>query len=313
MLRVAFAGTSEFAAIALAAIAEAQFTVPIVLTQPDRPAGRGLASQPSPVKRLAVGCGFPIFQPAALSTADVLPTLRAAAADVMVVAAYGHILPLAVLEIPRRGCINIHGSLLPRWRGAAPIQRALLAGDRETGITIIRMDEGMDTGPILAREGVVIGPQETSGTLHGRLAALGASMVVGVLRRLEANGIEAREQPVEGATHARKITKGEAAIDWTRDARELDRVVRAFDPSPGAFARLRGLTLKVWRAVPEIAAAGEPGRVLRVDANGILVACGHGALRLVELQKPGGRRLSARDFLAGFPIRAGDRFDASSD
>jgi methionyl-tRNA formyltransferase len=309
-MRIVFAGTPEFAVPALIAVAAAQ-QVARVLTQPDRPAGRGLTATASPVKQAAARLGLPVLQPATLKAPDVQAELRALAPDALVVAAYGLILPQAVLDIPRLGGINIHASLLPRWRGAAPIQRALLAGDRETGISIMRMEAGLDTGPVLLREAVAIGPDDTAGTLHDRLAALGAQLVVAALDGLARGTIAATPQPAEGATYAVKLAKHEARIDWTRPAAELERQVRAFNPFPGATARLRGTEIKIWRAaVAE--AAGEPGVVLALDSAAIVVACGCGALRLEALQRAGGKRLPAREFLRGFALAAGERFEPAA-
>lgn len=311
-MRVAFAGTPEFAATALDAMLRAGFTVPLVLTQPDRAAGRGMALQPSPVKRLALQHDLEVHQPASLRDEAGRRPLAAAASDVLVVAAYGLILPQAVLDIPARGCINIHASLLPRWRGAAPIQRALLAGDRETGVTIMQMDAGLDSGPILLAQPLAIAADDTAGTLHDQLAALGAELIVSALRRLEAGTLPATPQPELGATYAAKIAKAEAVLDWRRPAQELERAVRAFDPFPGAIAMLQSTAVKIWRArVAE--ASGEPGTVLRSDAQGVLVACGDAALYLTELQKPGGKRLAAGEFLRGFPLPTGSRFQWAGD
>ncbi|KON81613.1 methionyl-tRNA formyltransferase [Azoarcus sp. PA01] len=310
-LRVAFAGTPEFAAAALEAIIAAGFEVPLVLTQPDRPAGRGMKLSPSPVKQLALAHGIAVDQPASLRGEAQRAALAACAPDVLVVAAYGLILPRAVLDLPRLGCLNIHASLLPRWRGAAPIHRAIEAGDTETGITIMQMDEGLDTGPMLMTHAVPIGAADTTGTLHDRLAALGAQMIVDALRRLPSGALVATPQPADGATYAGKIGKAEAVIDWQRDASSVARAVRAFNPFPGAVASLRQVPLKIWSAEP-VAGHGEPGTVLAADADGIVVACATQAVRLVQLQKPGSRRLAAGEFLRGFPVTAGERFDAAA-
>lgn len=308
-MRVAFAGTPEFAAIALEAILAAGFDVPLVLTQPDRPAGRGMVLQPSPVKKLAEAHGLPVFQPLTLKDADAQARVAAAGADVMVVAAYGLILPQAVLDLPRRGCINIHASLLPRWRGAAPIHRAILAGDGETGVCIMQMEAGLDTGPVLARAALPIAGDDNASRLHDKLAALGARLAVETLRRLASGPLPAEPQPEAGVTYAAKLAKSEAPLDFNRPASDLQRQVRAFDPFPGSNAELAGALLKVWDArVVEMAEAGIPGTVLSAGKDGILVACGEGALLLTELQKPGGKRLPAEQFLAGFRIAAGDRF-----
>jgi len=304
-MRVIFAGTPEFAAHALRAIIAAGHAVPLVLTQPDRPAGRGMALQPSPVKRLAEASGIEVFQPPTLKEAAAQERIAAVGADVMVVAAYGLIVPQVVLAMPRFGCINIHASLLPRWRGAAPIQRALLAGDHETGVCIMQMEAGLDTGPVLLRAACPIGAADNAATLHDRLAERGAQLIVEALSRLP---LPMEPQPMAGVTYAHKIEKAEALIDWSQDAQELARHIRAFNPFPGAQARFDGQTVKLWQAVP-VAGAGEKGRILSVDRSSIVIACGSGALAVSELQKAGGRRLPVREFLAGHPLKAGDHFD----
>ncbi|MHA6847619.1 methionyl-tRNA formyltransferase [Ralstonia syzygii] len=319
-LRVAFAGTPEFAQIALAAIHQAGLPVVAVLSQPDRPAGRGMHLQASPVKQYAVSHGLgPILQPPSLRRTGKYPQEAAAAIealsaqrpDVMVVAAYGLILPQEVLDLPRFGCINIHASLLPRWRGAAPIHRAIEAGDAETGITLMQMDAGLDTGDMIAMEHVPIGLTDTTGTLHDTLAALGGRMVVEALARLaQHGGLPATPQPAEGVTYAEKIAKEEAALDWSRQSAALLRQVHAFNPFPGASAELDGVALKFWQAeaLPDRPTDVQPGTVLAADADGVVIACGAGALRVTQLQKPGGKRLPAREFLQGLPIRSGQRF-----
>jgi methionyl-tRNA formyltransferase len=304
-MRLIFAGTPEFAAQALQAIIEAGHEVPLVLTQPDRPAGRGMSLQLSPVKKLALEHGIEVFQPLSLKDAEAQARVAAVQADVMVVAAYGLILPQAVLDLPRLGCLNIHASLLPRWRGAAPIQRALLAGDAETGVCIMQMEAGLDTGPVLLRGAFAIAPSDTTATLHDRLAILGAELVVEALGKLP---LPAEPQAVEGVTYAHKIEKAEALIDWTKGAAELDRHIRAFNPFPGAQALFGGQTVKLWRAEP-LAGQGECGRILSVDRQAVVVACGEGALAISELQKAGGKRLPVQQFLAGHPLQIGDRFD----
>ena len=306
-MKVAFAGTPEFAAAALEAILAAGFDVPLVLTQPDRPAGRGMQLQPSPVKRVALAAGIPVHQPEKLRTPEQQAPLAAVQADVLVVAAYGIILPQAVLDLPRHGCLNIHASLLPRWRGAAPIHRAIQAGDAATGITIMQMDAGLDTGPMLLSRAEAIHADDTTGSLHDRLAQLGADMIVEALRALP-GGLTATPQPADGVTYAAKIGKAEASIDWNRPAVELERAIRAFNPFPGAVATLQQTPVKLWRA-RAIDAAGTPGEVLLAEGAGVIVACGEGALCITELQKPGGKRLPAADFLRGMPIAAGSRFD----
>jgi methionyl-tRNA formyltransferase len=301
-LRVAYAGTPEFARVALQAILDAGFPVPLVLTQPDRPAGRGMKLQPSAVKQLALEHGIPVAQPRSLRLDGKYPeeaaaareTLLAARADVMVVAAYGLILPRWVLELPPRGCLNIHGSLLPRWRGAAPIQRAVEAGDARTGIAIMQMDEGLDTGDTLLVQALDIAPDETSATLHDRLAALGASAIVQALRGLDQ--LPREPQPAEGVCYAHKIEKAEGAIDWALPAAVLERRVRAFDPFPGMSFNLDGQAVKLWRAALRPELSGAPGTVLRADGQEVVIACGEGALSLLELQRPGGKRLPVRAF-----------------
>ncbi len=307
-MRVVFAGTPDFAALALQAILTAGHEVRLALTQPDRPAGRGMSLQPSAVKRLAVERGIEVFQPLTLKDAAAQARIAAERPDVMVVAAYGLLLPQAVLDIPRFGCINIHASLLPRWRGAAPVQRALLAGDRETGVCIMQMEPGLDTGPVLLWGTCAIESGDTSATLHDRLADLGARLVIEALAGLP---MPATAQAAEGVTYAVKLGKAEALIDWSKSAEDLDRHIRAFNPFPGAQARLHGQTVKLWHAVP-VAGSGEMGRILSVDRDSILVACGEGALAVSELQKAGGKRLMVREFLAGHALRAGDRFDVAA-
>jgi methionyl-tRNA formyltransferase len=309
-LRVGFAGTPPFAATALAAIIESGYPLALVLTQPDRAQGRGLKLAPSAVKALAVERGLNVDQPAALNGA--LAAL-AVPIDVLVVAAYGLILPQRVLDWPRYGALNIHASLLPRWRGAAPIQRALLAGDKETGISIMRMDAGLDTGPVIARVRVPIAARDTAGTLTARLAASGAAAIVQTLARLQATGALAAEpQDAATASYASKIGRADAAIRWNDDAVFIERQVRACNPSPGAFATLAGTTIKVWAAEVASGSFGAAGTVALADATGILVACGRGTLLIRELQRAGGKRLHAGAFLAGHPVAAGTSFDGVS-
>ncbi len=311
-MRVVFAGTPEFAAQALAAILADGNEVVLVLTQPDRPAGRGMSLQASPVKQLALQHGLPVHQPSSLKSEDACQPIIEARPDVMVVAAYGLILPQAALDIPRLGCLNIHASLLPRWRGAAPIQRAILAGDAKTGVTIMRMEAGLDSGPMLLKESLPIADTETAGTLHDKLAALGARLIVEALPKLERGELPGDIQPEEGVTYAAKLEKAEAALDWRRPALLLDRAVRAFNPFPGATAQMDGQIIKIWR-VAAVPGTGEPGTVLAAGADGIVVACGEGALCLTELQKAGGKRLPAADFLRGFALKPGQRFALAAD
>jgi len=309
-MRIIFAGTPEFAAAALAALIKAGHEVALVLTQPDRPAGRGMKLAASPVKQLALQHGLTVLQPSTLKDAGIQAQLAAFNAEVMVVAAYGLLLPPAVLAIPRFGCLNIHASLLPRWRGAAPIQRALLAGDPETGITIMQMDPGLDTGAMLMRLPLPIADDDTTQTLHDKLAVLGASTIVSALRQLDQGLLVAEPQDERGATYAAKLSKAEGLIDWHKSAGELARAVRAFNPFPVAQARFGGETWRVWQARAVNQNNSRPGEILQADKDGILVACGAGALRLTEVQKAGGKRLPAASFLAGNPVKPGDRFDA---
>ena len=305
-MKIVFAGTPEFAAAALSAILAAGHQVALVLTQPDRPAGRGMKLAASAVKELALQHGLPVYQPERLKDPASHEAIRAAGADLMVVAAYGLILPQAVLDLPRLGCLNLHASLLPRWRGAAPIQRAILAGDRETGITLMQMDAGLDTGAMLLQRTLAIAPTDTAATLHDKLASLGAELIVEALGRL--TQLTPIPQPETGVCYAAKIAKAEAALDWRRPAPELERQVRAFDPFPVATAMIRETPLKIWRAVTTTVGSGKSGEVLAADDRGIVVACGQGALCLTELQKPGSRRLGAGDFLRGFTLSPGEIF-----
>lgn len=298
-----FAGTPRFAEVALQALLEAGHRIKLVLTQPDRASGRGRRVRPPPVKRLAQRHGLPVLQPTSLRDPGVLEAIATRSPDVMVVTAYGLLIPRAILNLPRRGCINIHASLLPRWRGAAPIQRALIAGDAETGITIMQMDEGLDTGPVLLQESIPIASDDTAGTLHDRLAILGARLVVEALARR----CTPRPQGSAGISYAAKIDKDEARIDWSEDAALIERKLRAFDPEPGAYTRCGSDTLKIWRAHVESGVHGTPGAVLEIENEGILVACGSEGLRLTELQRAGGKRLPTAAFVAGYPFTPGTR------
>ena len=312
-MKVGFAGTPAFAAEILVALLTAGFSVPLVLTQPDRPKGRGLKTTPSPVKQHAARSGLPLYQPETLANESTHACLKAQPLDVLVVAAYGLILPSPMLAWPRLGCVNVHASLLPRWRGAAPIQRALLAGDSETGITLMQMDAGLDTGPILDTVRVPVDTRETAATLERKLAVAGAQTLIAFLSRLAAGApSSAKPQPEAGASYARKIDKREGAIDWNKTANAIDRQVRAFDPVPGAHAVWDGVAMKVWDAQPIASAepTAGPGTVLEADAHGIVVACGEGSLRIVTLQPAGGRRMSSAAFVAGRRIARGDRFGA---
>ncbi len=315
-MNVAFAGTPEFARAALAALHAVGFRVPLVLTQPDRPAGRGMKLQPSAVKQCALQHGMPVAQPRSLRLDGKYPddaaaaraALQAAAPDVLVVAAYGLILPQWVLDLPRLGCLNIHASLLPRWRGAAPIHRAIEAGDAETGVTIMQMDAGLDTGDMLLMERLPIGARETTAQLHDRLAALGARLIVEALELAACGGLHATPQPADGVSYAHKIEKHEAAIDWARPAAVIERRIRAFDPFPGASTLWQGEPMKIWRSEIESKQSGldaRPGQILFINESGIGVACGDGVLRLTELQRPGGKRLPVAAFLRGVPLAAG--------
>jgi len=308
-MRLIFAGTPEFAAAALAALIEAGHDVALVLTQPDRPSGRGMRLTPSPVKQLALQHGLSVLQPVALKDVEVQAQLAAANADVMIVAAYGLLLPSAVLTIPRLGCLNVHASLLPRWRGAAPIQRAILAGDPETGITIMQMGRGLDTGGMLLRAALPIADHDTAQTLHDKLAILGASSIVSALRQLELGTLQVQPQDDSAATYAAKLSKAEGSIDWRKSATDLARAVRAYNPFPVAQARLQAETWRIWQAQAAQRSEGVPGEILQANKGGILVGCGEGALLLKELQKAGGKRLSASSFLVGNPVKPGDRFE----
>lgn len=305
-MKVVFAGTPEFAREALAALHAAGFNIPLVLTQPDRPAGRGMKLQASAVKQFALDHGIAVSQPPSLKLdgkhAEAAQAARAllesVQADVMVVAAYGLILPKWNLDLPRLGCLNIHGSLLPRWRGAAPIHRAIEAGDAETGITIMQMDEGLDTGDMLLMEREAIRPEDTTALLHDRLARLGGRMIVEALELAACGGLKPVKQPEAGVNYAHKIDKAEAAIDWASPASQIARRVRAFDPFPGTTFQLSGDTIKLW-AASVLPASGAPGQVLHASGDSLVVACGEQSLALHSLQRPGGKRATAREFLQG--------------
>ena len=307
-LRIAFAGTPEFALPALHALLGSHHTVVGVLTRPDRPKGRGRHLAASPVKAAAQAHGVPISQPATLKSDPDRAELAAWRPDVLVVVAYGLILPRAVLEVPPLGGVNIHASLLPRWRGAAPIQRAILAGDTQTGVTIMAMDPGLDTGSILLQRRIPIAPTDTGGSLHDRLAELGAPALLEALEGLVAGTLRGRPQPGEGVTYAPKIEKAEALIDWTRDATEIERQVRAFNPWPVAETRLDGEQLRVYaaraEALPDGSVGSEPlhsqsGTIAAVREDSVLVRCGLGYLALREVQRPGRRPVAAGDFAHG--------------
>jgi methionyl-tRNA formyltransferase len=314
-MRLAFAGTPEFAEVALARLHAAGFQIALVLTQPDRPSGRGLKLTPSPVKAFALAHGIPVAQPRSLRLDGKYPedaalareALLAARIDVMVVAAYGLILPQWVLDLPPRGCLNIHASLLPRWRGAAPIHRAIEAGDARTGITIMQMDAGLDTGDMLLSEATEIAPDDTTARLHDRLATLGGRLIVEALELAACGRLKPAPQPAEGVSYAHKIDKAEAALDWALPATVLERRIRAFDPFPGATTQFDGEAIKLWRA-SVVPVSGAPGSVLAVTDDGITVACGEAALVITELQRPGGKRLAARQFLQSKPLKPGQTF-----
>jgi methionyl-tRNA formyltransferase len=309
-MRIVFAGTPPFAARALGALLDAGHEVTLVLTAPERRAGRGLHLGTSAVKQLAQARGLALEQPASLRDESMLARIEAARPEAIIVAAYGLLLPERALGIAPLGAWNIHASLLPRWRGAAPIQRALLAGDRETGVSIMRMDAGLDTGPVLAQRRVPIAAEDDSGTLHEQLAGLGAQMMVAALQKIAAGTAQPLAQSERDASYAPKIERHERRIDWSRPAPELERAIRAFRPAPGAHTILRGEQFKLWRARCA-SGAGAPGTVLDAGPAGIAVACGRDALVVTELQRPGGRRLAAGEFLRGFPIGRGERFGAA--
>jgi methionyl-tRNA formyltransferase len=308
-LRIAFAGTPQFALPALHALLKSRHQVVGVLTQPDRPAGRGQQMRASPVKLLALDAQLPLAQPSSLKTEESRAELTQWAADVLVVVAYGLILPPPVLALPRLGCVNIHGSLLPRWRGAAPIQRAILAGDAETGVTIMQLDAGLDTGPMLLERVRPIGSQDTAGDLHDALSELGAAALLEALDGLAAGTLKPRAQPAEGVSYAPKIEKSEAPIDWSASAIHLDRKIRAFNPWPVAETRFAGESLRVLQAriAEPIGAHEAPGTLLGIADDGLRVACGEGVLAVRELQRAGKRPVSARDFANAVRL-AGLRF-----
>ena len=316
-MKIIFAGTPEFARVALERLLQAGFEVPLVLTQPDRPAGRGMKLQASPVKQCALEHGIRVVQPLSLRLDGKYPEDAAAAreallqanADAMVVAAYGLILPQWVLDFPPRGCLNIHASLLPRWRGAAPIHRAIEAGDTHTGVTIMQMDIGLDTGDMCLMERLPIAPTDTTASLHDKLAELGGRMIVEALELSACGGLTRTPQPGEGVTYAHKIEKSESWMDWSCSAAELDRRLRAFNPFPGGATQLGDEVIKLWTALPQdYTGNAVPGTVLSADADGVRVACGEGALCLTQLQRAGGKRLPAADFLRGFELPAGAVF-----
>ncbi len=311
-LRVIFMGTAELACASLAALLRApDVQVIAVVSQPDKPKGRDLKLQPTPVKSVALAAGLPVLQPARARDAAFIEELRQLQPELIVVAAYGQILPQAILDLPRHGCLNVHTSLLPQYRGAAPIQWAILDGLSETGVTIMRMDAGLDTGDILTQTATPITADDNAQTLHDRLAQLGGALLVQSIPDYIAGRIAPRPQPAAQATYARKITKGDGRLDWTQPARVLWNRVRGFTPWPGAFTcqQVEGKPrlLKIWSATLEEGGSAPPGEVLGADKHGIVVACGQGALRILELQREGGRRLSAQEFLSGNELKVGER------
>ena len=305
-MKVIFAGTPDFAAAALKAIAAAGFEIPLVLTQPDRPKGRGMQLAPSPVKQAALELGLRVAQPEKLrNNAEALQMLKGVDADVMVVAAYGLILPQDVLDTPKHGCLNIHASLLPRWRGAAPIQRAIEAGDAETGVCIMQMDIGLDTGSVVSEHRYAIQPTDTANEVHDALMNLGAAAIVADLQQLKTEGrLKSVKQPEEGVTYAQKLSKEEARINWSESAAVIERKIRAFNPVPAAWVEYQGKPMKIWRA-EAVAQQGRAGEVLSCSSDGLIVACGANALKITELQPSGSKRMNIAAFAAGHTVEAG--------
>ena len=305
-MKVIFAGTPDFAAAALKAIAAAGFEIPLVLTQPDRPKGRGMQLAPSPVKQAALELGLRVAQPEKLrNNTEALQMLKEVEADVMVVAAYGLILPQDVLDTPKHGCLNIHASLLPRWRGAAPIQRAIEAGDAETGVCIMQMDIGLDTGAVVSEHRYAIQPTDTANEVHDALMNLGAAAIVADLQQLKTEGrLKSVKQPEEGVTYAQKLSKEEARIDWNESAAVIERKIRAFNPVPAAWVEYQGKPMKIWRA-EAVAQQGRAGEVLSCSSDGLIVACGENALKITQLQPSGGKRMDIAAFAAGHTVEAG--------
>jgi len=313
-LRVVFFGTAELACASLSALLESSaFNVAAVVTQPDRPKGRNLHPQPSPVKVLAAGRTLPVLQPERARNESFIQALGELMPDMIVVAAYGQILPKALLELPRFGCLNVHASLLPKYRGAAPIQWAILDDERETGVTIMKMDESLDTGDLLATQTTPIAPEDNAQTLQDRLATIGAGLLVKTIPEYVAGGIVVRKQPQAGASYARKITKEDGRLDWTQSARSLWNRVRALVPWPGAYTFLpaepKPSLLKIWQAEVADRTSTSPGKILESSRSEIVVACGQHALRILSLQREGGRRMSVQDFLSGHQLRAGERLN----
>jgi methionyl-tRNA formyltransferase len=311
-LRIVFMGTAELACASLKALLDSlHFEIPGVVTQPDRPKGRGLKLQPPPVKKIAAGAGVPVWQPGRASHPDFLAQLAALRPDLLVVAAYGQILPQSLLDLPRFGGVNVHASLLPKYRGAAPIQWAILNDEAETGVTIMKMAAGLDTGDILSRRSIPIFPEDNSATLHERLAVLGAELLVPTILEYTSGGITPQPQVESAASYARKITKEDGRLDWTQPARTLWNRVRAFTPWPGAFTNLSENSarrlLKIFRATIEDNLSGPPGEILQADKTGLVVACGQGSLRIHELQLEGGRKMTVAELLAGHPLQPGTK------
>jgi len=314
MLRIVFMGTPELAAVSLRRlIAAPEFELAAVVTQPDQPKGRGLKLTPSPVKEVAMQANLPVLQPQRAREENFIQQLAALKPELIAVAAYGQILPKAILDLPRFGCLNVHTSLLPKYRGAAPIQTAILNGDAETGVTIMKMDVGLDTGDILTQERTPLDAADNSQTLHDRLANIGADLLARTIPQYVAGAIQQHAQPAEGATYAAKIKKQDGEIDWRQPARVIWNRIRALVPWPGAFTHLSAqphpVLLKIWDAAP-MDRSGEPGRILQADKSGIVVACGSDALMISLLQREGGRRLTAAEFLTGHPLKVGDTFGA---
>ena len=309
-MKIIFAGTPHFAVIALEALLKSNHEIVAVLTQPDRPAGRGMKLVPSPVKQFSIDNKLMVIQPNTLKNAEIQQQLASYKADVMIVAAYGLILPLAVLQIAKFGCLNIHASLLPRWRGAAPIQRAILAGDNESGITIMQMDEGLDTGKMLLKKTCPINPVDTAQTLHNKLANMGAQAINEVLNKLIQGQLTGTDQVEAQVTYAAKLNKSEAEINWNLDSAQLLRSIRAYNQVPGAYTHLNGIKIKIWQASEALGNNDEPGTVIDIDKKGIKVACGTGAVNLENLQKASGKALPTFEFLQGCEVKIGDRFKA---
>ena len=309
-MKIIFAGTPEFAAVSLDRLVHSGFEVPLVITQPDRRAGRGMGLSQSAVKQLAITHRLDIYQPETLSSNDVVQKIVSCSADIMVVVAYGQLVPKSLLNAFPFGCVNVHASILPRWRGAAPIHRALMAGDDETGVCIMQLEEGLDTGPVYRMEKIQIESTDTTGLLHDKLAELGARALVETLSDTT-NLDSPRSQSIEGATYAKKITKDDSVVNWAQHCQEIDRLVRALNPYPGAMTNLQNNSVKIWAAQPKLPSGEmtmQPGLVLEINERGILVACGEGSLLLTSLQRQGGRRMSAAEFAAGQRTEVGHSF-----